>query len=560
MLGYMREQRRSILIYAFFSIIIVTFVLSFGPGSGASCVKAGQSAAKVNGEAISATEFETRLVRLRELYGDRKDSKEMREQIMNGLITERLFAQAAHEAGFRASDEEVIETIEKQPQFQTKKTKAFSYERYKQIVNWGERTSVAEFEERTRRRLIAEKLDGTVRSLLWASEGELWSEFEEKNRTANLEYVAFDPKDYEKQFKLTPEEAQKWKTTKRKEIDDAFAKRKADYREYFVRQIVIGYEAGNDAKKDEARKKADEVRALAKSGDFAEVAKKESHDTTKEKGGELGWVKLSTIAADQVRNEVLLMKDGDVSRVVDEPGRFFVVKREKHRDVELKQVEDDLIADLARAAASKEKAKADAATLIAKAAADPKKSLKVAAGEDDAEKTKDNKDGKKAGKEKDSEKEKESRVKETGDFGWNAHGRLVGIGTSKALMKAAFKSLSDEKAVHPTPEEADGKVYVVRLVKRETPNAARFAEELKKKGLRKERLDMKGWQTMMGWQEAVRSRAKVERNTSFLLPERVEAPEKREGTSGASAAGAGAKPRIQITPSPEPARRDDARR
>jgi hypothetical protein len=125
-------------------------------------------------------------------------------------------------------------------------------------------------------------------------------------------------------------------------------------------------------------------------------------------------------------------------------------------------------------------------------------------------------------------------------------------------MKAAFKTLTDEKPVYATPEEADGKIYVVRLVKRETPNAARFAEEMKKKGLRKERLDMKGWQTMMGWQEAVRARAKVERNTGFLVPERVEAPEKREGMGGEAAPGA-ARPKFQITQ--EPARaQGEARR
>lgn len=540
MLGYMREQRRSIVIYVFFSLIIVTFVLSFGPGSGSSCAGTAQVAARVNGEAIPSVEFELSLARYRELLKDQKDSKQIRETIMTGLIRERLVAQAAEAVGFRASDAEVVENIEKRPEFQTKKSKEFSVERYKQIVNWGYRTSIAKFEEGVKRQLVAQKAEKLVRDSLWVSEGELWSDYEDKNRVANVEYVEFDAKDYEKRMTISDAEKEKWKSEKKKEIENAYAKRKADYREYSVRQIVIVY--GEDATKEERRKRAEEARVAAKGGDFAAVAKKESEDlVTKEAGGALGWLAAAALPTDAMRTEVQVLKDGEVSRVIDEPGRFIIVKREASRDKALKDVEGEIAGALMREAGAATKAKSDAEALIAKAKADGKRSLRVALGEKE-------KPAKKDGAEGATDDADKSRVKESGEFGWNAQARVQGIGVSKPLMKAVFKTLTPGQPVYGAPVEVDGKVYVVRLVKRDEPLRARFDEELKRKDMRKERLMTKAWEASDAWQDAVRVRAKIERNVVLLAPERAATPEKPED-GAAAGIGEGA-----------PAPRDSARR
>src|SRR5512132_3675150 len=70
MLDTLRANSRSVLTYVLFGIIIVVFVVSFGPGSR-GCTSGGRSdswAAKVNGEAITPTDFDQQYGQLARLY------------------------------------------------------------------------------------------------------------------------------------------------------------------------------------------------------------------------------------------------------------------------------------------------------------------------------------------------------------------------------------------------------------------------------------------------------------------------------------------------------------
>ena len=91
MLDVLRQHSKSFLIYVLFGIIIVVFVVSFGPGSdcgGKGGVRGETLAAEVNGERIPITEFENIYnFDPRFQFRDRKeDTAESRKSAMDQLV------------------------------------------------------------------------------------------------------------------------------------------------------------------------------------------------------------------------------------------------------------------------------------------------------------------------------------------------------------------------------------------------------------------------------------------------------------------------------------------
>src|SRR5437016_2485229 len=119
MLDKMRENAQSVLTYVLFGIIIVVFVVSFGPGSkgcGGSAVRGAAYAAKVNGSTINQADFEQQYGQMYRLYqqqGGGNFTKEMAEQlglrdnVMNRLVDRELVIQEAQKHGLAVTDEDV---------------------------------------------------------------------------------------------------------------------------------------------------------------------------------------------------------------------------------------------------------------------------------------------------------------------------------------------------------------------------------------------------------------------------------------------------------------------
>src|SRR5262245_55503746 len=123
MLEVMRRHSRSLFIYLIFGILIAVFIISFGPQSagtrsgrgGGGCASSSSSVAKVKGREISETSWRFALLATGRgtATGDRARKEQIRERVMDKLVERELWAQAAEEAGFRLSDEEVRERIAK---------------------------------------------------------------------------------------------------------------------------------------------------------------------------------------------------------------------------------------------------------------------------------------------------------------------------------------------------------------------------------------------------------------------------------------------------------------
>ena len=117
MLDQMRKNSRSLLITVLFGIIIVVFIINFGPQSrGSSCEQAMSDdhyAAKVGGQVISNNDFRYGFLLS---GGDRYPPKiakqeRLKEMVMDKLIERELLAGMAEKLGFVVTDDEVDDQI-----------------------------------------------------------------------------------------------------------------------------------------------------------------------------------------------------------------------------------------------------------------------------------------------------------------------------------------------------------------------------------------------------------------------------------------------------------------
>lgn len=178
-----RKKGSSLLITLMFAAIIVTFVISFGPGDKAGCNSTQNSAASVNGEIITMSEFRFAYSNLMDYYQRifRDFNNEMAKQYkisdkaLNGLIGEILVAQEAEKLGFKVSDEEVSKEIVGNPYFQ--KNGAFDKEAYDNMVKFTLNTTIAAYEHRVRMQLMSRKLRNYLVDNITVSDTEAKDEF-----------------------------------------------------------------------------------------------------------------------------------------------------------------------------------------------------------------------------------------------------------------------------------------------------------------------------------------------------------------------------------------------
>ena len=182
-----------------FAAIIVTFVISFGPGDKAGCSSTQNNAGTVNGEVITMSEFRFAYSNLFDYYqrifrdfnNEMAKQYKLSERALNGLIGEILVAQEAEKLGFKVSDEEVSKEIVKNPYFQ--KNGAFDKEAYNNMVKFTLNTTVAAYEQRVRMQLLSRKLRGYLTDNITVSDTEAKDEFVAGNEKIDaLVYVFSD--------------------------------------------------------------------------------------------------------------------------------------------------------------------------------------------------------------------------------------------------------------------------------------------------------------------------------------------------------------------------------
>lgn len=193
----LRKKSSSIVIAIMFGIIIVTFVISFGPGSQGGCSTAEKYAATVNSDIITEAEFRYEYNRQYDYYAryfPNFNEKMAREQglgknTMERLVGLLLLAQKAESMGFLVSDSEIAEVIKNNPSFQ--KEGVFDMKLYRRAVQFQINASVKQYEERLTRQLLAQRVVNLLGVSAGVSNTEVKDEYTDINENLKAEFVLF---------------------------------------------------------------------------------------------------------------------------------------------------------------------------------------------------------------------------------------------------------------------------------------------------------------------------------------------------------------------------------
>jgi peptidyl-prolyl cis-trans isomerase D len=504
--------------YLFIAAIAVLFALQWGPGSvgcgkrgGSDALQPHESAATVNGKEVPIRDFSRAYYNyLQRLKGQGLTAALAKQlgihtQILEELVKNEVLAQTAESRGIVASDAEVAEVLKRTPDFQ--KDGRFDLETYKQVLSSYYRRTPEDFEAEIRRQLSAQKLLALVEQGAVVSEDEVKARYLKEANKANAEFVKFSATQFSDKVPAPkPADLEAWTAKNETAIADYYKQNQMTYFQdtrAHVRQILVrAMKDEGDAKRAEARAKAEALRKELEGGkDFAEVAKASSDDTeTRDKGGDLGLVERIALPG-PLADAVFRAKAGELTPVIETPLGYHIAKVEEIKPPEtrpLESVKKEIAEQLWRREKATELAKAEAlkalaATKAGKKLADlyPKPAEEAPAGQFAAS--------------------TKPAATETGEFN-AASTTIPQLGLAPAVMKAVFS----RDAAGPLDEVFDvaGDPAVVVVKERHKPSEEEYAAQ--RDQLTLEATKAKQFELREAFVKSLRKQAQVVMNNSAV--------------------------------------------
>jgi len=501
MLDILRSKSRSVLTYVLFGIIIIVFVVSFGPGSqGCQVTSLAQTTAvEVDGYVVSADDYEQHYAQLFRNYQARvgqtftrelADQLGLRNVAMNQLTDRALVIQEARRRGLEVTDAELSRVVQSLPAFQT--AGRFDRELYTRSVaaSYG---SPFRFEKALRDDLAYQKMLALIREGVQVSEDEVKQAWAEGADQVDLLVVRFPLAAARREVKVGDAEVKAFLASSGARVEKFYkdnASRWERKGRVSARHVLVRVPEGAPAAQDEAaRKKAEGVaERLRKGEDFAKVAKEASDDpASKDKGGDLGFFAPGAMAK-PFEDAAFALKPGELSAPVRTSFGWHVLRvdaAEPARTVPLAEVRDAIAREILEEEGARKLADRRAREALAQLK--PGKTLA------------------------DLFPASPPRVEDTGLF--SRSGDFVPrVGAAPALVAAAFAATSAGQVLG-VQETQPGPV-LAQVKDRRRPDAARYAAERDEVAsqLRARRQS----QLEQAWVKGLRDGAKIKVNDALL--------------------------------------------
>jgi peptidyl-prolyl cis-trans isomerase D len=515
MLDILRSKSRSVLTYVLFGIIIVVFVVSFGPGSQGCQVEglSASSAVEIDGYVVTPADYEEAYGNLFRTYQARMGqsfTRELADQLglrnvaMNQLVDRVLVVQEAKRRGLRVTPDEINRSVWAIPSFQT--DGKFDIELYRRAVRqaYG---SESRFEERLVDDLLFQKMMALIRESALVPEEEIRAAWMADADRVNLAYVRFPVAAARKEAKVTDAEVSALLASDPARVRKAYEASAARYdvkKKVRARHILVRVPEGAPAAQDEAaKKKADGIAERVKKEPFAQVAKEVSDDTaSREKGGDLGSFGPGLMAK-PFEDAAFALKPGEVSAPVRTRFGWHVILVEgveEGRVVPLKEVEKVLAREILELQGAEKIADRRAREALAQVRAGKRLEALFPAASPDARKA-----GPTLGGEP-------IVARDTGFFN-PAGGNAAGLGEAPALYAAAAAATAAGQvlpAVYATPA---GPV-VAQVKERQRPDPALYDRQREEVAFRLGSRRQAEVET--AWLKILRDGAKVQVNDALL--------------------------------------------
>ncbi len=371
----------------FLTLIGLAMVITLVPGPVGSVDQRGDSLAVVEGAEITTTDVRQRLNRLssRQNIPPALEALYARE-LADQMIFARVLEAEAARLGIRITEQELADRIKRIVPTVFAGNAFLGRERYELEVQQRAGMTVPEFEEEIRKAMLEDKVLRLATDSYRASRAEVEEEFRKRNEKVKLDYVLLKPDSLESS--VTPAEAElaayfeksksqyqvPEKRSVRYALLDLFQLRlravptEAELQSHYnsqlqrfrvenrarVSHILFKTVGKSDPEIEEVRKKAEDVLArLRKGAKFEDLARQHSEDSTKEKGGDLGWIVPGQTVPDFERNAFSLPL-GKVSDLIKTEYGFHILRvaeRENARTRPFEEVRPAIVAEVTSAKA-----------------------------------------------------------------------------------------------------------------------------------------------------------------------------------------------------------------
>lgn len=378
MLDIIRKRKRSWLILLLLGIGVLAFVMVgvYPQGDTGSVV----TIAEVNGDKITASELESHYQRLLQTYqqllrgnmspGDLAQLN-LRGEVLNELIQQRLLLQQAEKLGLDTTDDELAAAIAANPAFQARGR--FDQSVYQRTLR-SHGMSPAQFEAQQRDTQTIQKLVKLIADSLPITEDELKERYRLDNEQINLEFIRLESDDFLPQVEVTDEEIAEYYERNQSQLREpvkvqvayiAYPIEKfgadaaisdAEIEEYYsvyrdrrfrepeqvrFRQIFVELpEERPEDQKAEARERLAKVLEEARAGaDFAALAQEHSQDPSAAQGGDMGFVTRGQISP-VIEAPLFVLDEGEISDVIESPYGLHLLKVEEKRPEKVQTLEE----------------------------------------------------------------------------------------------------------------------------------------------------------------------------------------------------------------------------
>jgi len=303
------------------------------------------------------------------------------QQALDQLVDEKMLALEANRMGLRVSDEEHADFIKKLVPTAFTGDTFIGMDRYSAEVQARFQMSVPEFETEVKNALLQQKFQQLVTDGVTASDDEVRAEFRRENEKIKLDYVTIKPSDLQSKVEVSDADIAayfeknkaKYVVPERRTLDYAILSlaqlkqrspvteddEKVYYQSHIdqykledrahIAHILFKTVGMTDAEAAEVKKKAEDVLNKAKhGGNFADLAKQYSEDTSKDKGGDLGWI-VRGQTVPEFEAAAFSLPKGSISDLVKTQYGFHIIQvidREQARTQTLDEVKASIINQL----------------------------------------------------------------------------------------------------------------------------------------------------------------------------------------------------------------------